>query len=730
MTKGTRKPRRKPQARPITIWAVYGVLFAVALAAYWNSFHAPMVFDDTVTIKQNAAARFGEISWYLLSARSVLYLTFTLNYMWTAQEVWGYHLVNFLLHVFNGLLVFTLAVRLFLLTENTRQRARIHAAFAAAFFLVHPVQTESVTYISSRSELLSTFFYLIAFLIFTSWPQRRAGVLCSLAVAVPFFFGLGSKETAVSLPATLLLYDFLFWSGAQFRLMFPRWRFYVVNMLGGVTAIYYILYVAQRRTVGSGLPGHLSTWQYFLTELRVIVRYVELVFLPVGLNLDYDFTPSTSLFQPAVIGSLIFLSAIVVLGWTLRRRSPVFAFSIFWFFITLSPTSSVVPIKDVIFEHRLYLPLVGVCLSLPLLVELVFEKLRHRIVLPGRSFVYSSLIIVAFIAVTVRRNYIWNDEVRLFTDVVAKSPDKERPYNLLGLAYNERGEPDRAMEVLEAGVKRLPGKVADFSDTLGNLYLRSGRLDDALELYKKTIPHLSGPRLALAYNNIGAAHLYKWNDLQARASQLSGDELAAGSEQILKASIENYSRALEIDPNMFWTLDSYINASSHRDRGTALEATALKNLRQKLDFQSLYIVGKVAFNNGDYARADKYFAQAENLRKEQILFFNHGYALGELKQEDRAIEKYLEAIHVEPLFTEAYNNMGLIYMGRHDYDKAFDAFSEVFRQDPRHLNSNLNLASIYISRGDKALARKHLQTALEVSPEDQAALAMLRQLGG
>ena len=202
---------------------------------------------------------------------------------------------------------FFLGERIFGLAGLDALRSRQYATLAAAFFLVHPVQTESVTYISSRSELLSTFFYLTGFLVYVFWPKEKIGFLCSLAVAVPYFFGLGSKETVITLAATIFLYDFLFLSKADFRSLLTRWRFYAIYLLGCTAAIYYLLTTALRGTVGSSVSVNLSWWHYFLTELRVIVRYVQLVFLPVGLNLDYDFRSSSSPLEPAVIASFLFL---------------------------------------------------------------------------------------------------------------------------------------------------------------------------------------------------------------------------------------------------------------------------------------------------------------------------------------------------------------------------------------------------------------------------------------
>src|SRR5262249_18438269 len=153
-------------------------LLLITLAAYWNSFSVPFVFDDLNTIQRNATVHFGEfngLSAILFGTREILFKTFALNSLWSGQEVWSYHLINFVLHLLNGFLVFAIAKRMYqdyplpLGEGSLRVSGETYAALAAAFFLVHPVQTESVTYISSRSELLSTVFYLAGLLVFICW---------------------------------------------------------------------------------------------------------------------------------------------------------------------------------------------------------------------------------------------------------------------------------------------------------------------------------------------------------------------------------------------------------------------------------------------------------------------------------------------------------------------------------------------------------------------------------
>jgi protein O-mannosyl-transferase len=722
--------KKKAPKKPVltrTPWIVSILcLVTIALIAYWNSFGAPLVFDDSLTIQRNADVRFGEFHWNVLAPRAVLYLTFTLNYIWSGQDVWSYHLVNFILHILNGLLVFGIAESVFRRIDTIALRSRMYAGFAAAFFLVHPVQTESVTYISSRSELLSTSFYLLGLLIFALMPERRIGFLCSLAVGVPFLFGLGSKETVITLPATIFLYDFLFLSKAEIRPVLSRWRFWLTYLMGGLAASIYLLTLPSLR---GALNTEVTPWRYFLTETRVIVRYIQLIFMPVGLNLDYDFRISSSLFEPSVIASIIFLGGVLFLGWKLRRTAPVFSFSILWFFIALSPTSSVIPIFDVIFEHRLYLPMVGICMSFPLFVEWIYAQTKQRILMFGTPVAWSTAIVIALTIGTVMRNQVWSDEVGFFKDVVAKSPAKERAYNGLMWAYYKRGEFDRAVDVLQSGIGKIPNTI-DVYDTLANLYLKTGKYDQAIEFFKKTTESYKGDQLALAYNNIGVAYLYMWNDFQTRRAQISPEEFAARTEQLLAPSADAFMHGLKIQPNMPWSLDSYVNVMYYRGRVAEIEKAATERLKGKETFADLYTLGRVALHNTDYAKADQFFERAEKLNKDaKILFFNHGLVLTQLMQDERAIEKYIQAIRIDPIFIEAHHNLGLIYMRRSEFVKAEEAFVEVLRQDPKHVSSNLNLGYIYMVRGNKILARTYLRTVLDVSPGNEQAVAMLNQLG-
>jgi hypothetical protein len=289
------------------IWPMLLLLLA-GVVSYWNSFDAPFVFDDFATIQSNSSVQFGDQLAHVplnLWSRTLLYVTFAANYAAGGQNVWGYHLVNLLLHLLNGLLIYFLALRIWAILRASpgaslarppmpEGDAITFALLAALFFVVHPVQTESVTYISSRSELLSTFFYIVAVLLFIRKQPEKIGFGFCLLIAAILAFALGAKETAISLPAALLLSDFIFLSNGEIRKVVSRWRFHAPFLAGGLAAAFYLALFGNLRGEVGTIASGISPYSYFLTELRVIVRYVQVTFIPAGLNLAHDFLLSNS----------------------------------------------------------------------------------------------------------------------------------------------------------------------------------------------------------------------------------------------------------------------------------------------------------------------------------------------------------------------------------------------------------------------------------------------------
>ena len=714
---------------PVFLVAVLGVLGGIA---YLNSFDVPFIFDDLDSVRLNRDVLFRNYSIFhpqtYLFTRSLLYLTFQFNYWLGGEYVLGFHIVNVLLHIFNGLLVFVMCGKILKTAGIDADRARVYSFLSASFFLLHPIQTESVTYISSRSELLSTFFYLTGFLVFIKFPENKIGLLASVPITILILLGLGAKETVVTLPAMIFLYDYLFIAKTEFSRIWPRWRFYLLFVVLGTYSVYYLL----TARVAAGLGTYASRqnypwWNYLISQPPVIARYLRLLVVPTGFNLDYDFPVYSSVMEPAIWLSLLLICILVFAAWRWRRTKPVFTFSIFWFFIALSPTSSVVPIPDVIFEHRVYLPLAGACLAFPFVVEWLIALPKKQFEI--RRIVGSSIaVLVVLAALTILRNEVWRNDARLWSDVISKSPHKLRPYNALIYTYMQRGENDKAISIANLGAENVPAARLSFLDTVGNLYLKMGRPDQAVGYFKSSTDEavragLPESKRAGYFNNLGVAYM-------ALAQTVDGPDRA----QAWRRGQEAFRTSLQGNDKNVSTLDSFVNVTYMLGDGPALQKELTERLRAApKEFRTLYSLGALLSLETRYAESLEYFDRAERVFDdgdpgEETLFFSHALALTKAQQVEKAIEKYRRALFVNRFFDEAHYNLALLYIGKQDYDSAVQHLNDVLTRVPAHPRANMTLARIYAFQRKWTPARERLQQVLRADPQNMQALALIQQI--
>ena len=359
----------------------FACIAGIILIAYSNTFTASFHFDDNPTIVENFSIKHFNWNsfWGTFSGtRPVVNVSLWLNYQLSGLNVIGWHVFNVGFHIANSFFVY-----LFILwTLGTPSlsarygiRAQRIALFGALLFGVHPIQTESVTYIISRTELLATFFYLATFLLFLKGAKTG-----KFSFYIGCFFtsllAVESKEWAVTLPAMLLLYDFLFLSEGKLKPILSRWKVYVLVALPwGLIA--YVLMTTKLSGAGFGISGerNITPWIYMLTSFNVLWTYIRILLLPMGQNLDYSYPLAKTLFEfPTMLSFLGHITVIAVAVWCyFKKRWTLIPFGIIWFYITLSPTQSFVPILDVIFEHRVYLPSIGFFIAFVTAFEGIFE---------------------------------------------------------------------------------------------------------------------------------------------------------------------------------------------------------------------------------------------------------------------------------------------------------------------------------------------------------------------
>jgi tetratricopeptide (TPR) repeat protein len=420
-------------------------------------------------------------------------LSYWLNFKTAGQAAVSYHAWNVVLHAVNSILVFFVVRRLLLSTAAITTQARlICAGAAAALFLLHPVQTESVAYIAGRSEVLTAFFELTALLILLrqpfgtiSWPSTLAiVVLCACAVL--------SKEQAVILPAALLWTD-LFLHGYSFKEVWKaRRRLYLaLTVVAAVGLVMTWSILREARSAGFDIPG-LAWYQYFFTQLRVVFLYIRLFLFPIQQNADYDIPLSHTLFEHGAIFGLAGLVALVWAALRVRQRYALATYGLILFLILLAPTSSLIPIKDLAAERRLYLPVIGltvVCVQFAL-------ALKQR----SRAAVACLCVLVVFAFATYDRCRVWANQIAFWEDTLPKSPMKTRGYQHLMMAYVKSG---RCVDALSLA-RRAPGEVAkapEFLVNWANAYECTHNSNDALDKFRRAaaISPTAGYYLLLAF---------------------------------------------------------------------------------------------------------------------------------------------------------------------------------------------------------------------------------------
>jgi len=367
----------------------FAIIAGMVLIAYSNTFTASFHFDDNPTIVENPTIKrvnMENILAILNGGRPVVYLSLMFNYAVSGLNVIGWHIFNIGVHIANSIFVYLLilwTLNLPLLKKEYEEKAKRMALFGALLFGAHPIQTESVTYIISRTELLATFFYLATFLLFIKGaPTGRFSY--ALGMFGSALLSMGSKEWAVTLPALLIVFDFLFFAQGKIKPVLSRWKLYVA------TAVPWALVLSRLDLMspgGSGGVGFniasitgLSPWTYLLTSLNVIWTYIRLLLLPINQNLDYTYPVAKTLFELRTLLSLLgHLTVVAGAVWLYKKKKLILIpFGLAWFYIGLSPAQSFVPVIDVIFEHRVYMPSIGLFLAFVTAYELVFEWLAER----------------------------------------------------------------------------------------------------------------------------------------------------------------------------------------------------------------------------------------------------------------------------------------------------------------------------------------------------------------
>ncbi|MBI5235397.1 MAG: tetratricopeptide repeat protein [Deltaproteobacteria bacterium] len=604
--------------------ALIMLLFVVGFLIYSEVMKGPFLYDDEPYIVTNALIYRLDNFFVLPFNRYVTFLSFAVNYALTGLIPFDFRMVNVLIHIVNSVLVYAFTIQIFRTPRMsghgrtpTNGNAYAIAAMAALIFVSHPIQTQAVSYITQRFASLATLFYLLSIVSYLDYrlheqqaPQwRRIPPYClSLFFAVVAQF---TKEISFTLPAVVLLIEAVFFDARDEAGGFKKriWRlapflavFLVLPFVFLASPLLGISHdgVAEsiRRAQVEELQN-LSSQDYLITQFRVIVEYLRLLVWPAGLRLYYEFPAYKSFFEPTILLSFIFLALIFSLGAYLcfaRRGSdktlaPFIGFGILWFFITVSVESSIIPIRHVIFEHRLYLPSVGAILAASgFLYQLFVFLWRGQERISRAWWTLAAVITLALSITAYNRNIVWVDRLVFWNDVVAKAPQTSNAYVNLGSAYANKAMYVNALESYEKGLKLDPSHAGAYAG-MGEAYAMIGRLDEARDACLKAIK--MAPNLIGAYQNLGMV-LYLRKDYEA--------------------AIINFRKALAIAPSSVGitkNLAATLETLGRFDEAISLYENLLKKMPRRSDVY--FDIGGLLVKSGRVKEAGAYYKEAVRL---------------------------------------------------------------------------------------------------------------------
>jgi protein O-mannosyl-transferase len=496
-------------------WGALLILLAGGLA-YANSFAGEFMLDDSRSIGENLAAI--NSLWPpqkilgspLFITRPVVGYSLAISYALTGLDVWGYHLLNLAIHLAAGLVLWALArrsLRLAWRDEDADPTTDRLALLVALLWTVHPLQTQAVTYIIQRTEALMGLFYFLT--ILCALRSTTRGRLWSCAAIFACALGMGSKQVMVTAPITVLLFDRTLVAGSFGRALRTRWGLYL-----GLASTWSILAITLHfapSTLGAGFhQATVTPWQYARTQPEVILHYLRLCFWPYPQCLDDMWPVATRVWQ-VLPGAVILTAGLVATLWALRRK-PALGLLGACFFLFLAPSSSIVPIEDLSFEHRMYLALAPIVMLAVLFFHAGLTRLSEKAKkqTPRLGWLVkwgvATAVVLSCLLATRARNRDYDDQITMWAGVVRLRPWNFRAHNNLGLGLRAVNLHQVAETQFREAVRLSPNCWYALYNLGVSVEMR-GALEEAVGYYERTLKHNNyqpaHSKLTNALNTIG-----------------------------------------------------------------------------------------------------------------------------------------------------------------------------------------------------------------------------------
>ena len=715
--------------RPRTL--LPGLILLAGVWAYHNSFAVPFLFDDVGHIVENIRIRQLWPLWETVAgtSRPTVQLSLAINHALGGLHVWGYHAFNLAVHLLAALTLFGIVRR------TLRQTGP--ALAAALIWAVHPLHTQSVTYLIQRSESLMGLCFLFSlYSLIRSAGSTRNSIGWRVSAVAACAIGMGSKPVMVTAPVLLLLYDRIFLSGS-FKEAFRQRGGLYLGLAASWLFLLLLINLPQEfeSTAGFGMD-QVTPLGYALTQSGVILHYLKLAVFPNPLVFDYGWpiikTVGQALLPTGAIGILLGLTA----GSLLRK--PTLGFWAAWFFITLAPSSSFIPIQDAAFEYRMSLPLVGpVVLAVLGIRTLLRRTVSNGSFRLGLAVLGSFLIVSTLSTLTLRRNQDYQSELSIWSDTVSKRPNNARAHASLATAFLNQGNFEEAKIHFEEAT-RLKPKDPAIRHSVAAAWIKQNEWD-------KAAPHLlaalkTRPRYPDALNDL-ALVLYHEGKIAAAIEQLTQAlQIQPGHVEALtnlglchaklgnqEEAIRFYEKALRLRPDFDKANLNLSHALAEQGR---LEE-ARQHLRKAQRFGSasaeLYNrLGILSARQGKFEEAAQYFMKALELAPSSVQTHTHlGHLFLEQGKLTQALQHYSEALSLKPDDAGTHYNLGTALVQAGKLEEGINRFKQAIALNPNYPHAHNNLGSTLAQQGKLREAISHYRQALALDPTHAAARSNL-----
>jgi tetratricopeptide (TPR) repeat protein len=694
------------------------VVVAAGLLAYCNSFTGSYFLDDFHSIPENPTIRHlwplwqclspPHQNWLTVEGRPLINLSLAINYALGGYHVWGYHALNLTVHILAGLTLFGV-VRRTLLQPPLRNRfgaaANELALATAVLWTVHPLQTESVTYIVQRAESIMGLFYLLTLYCFIRGVESQRGRLWYGLSVTACALGMTCKEVMVSAPLMVLLYDRAFVS-SSFREAWRQRRPLYLALASTWIVLGYLLFSAGILSYASSTAQRIGRWEYLATQPGVILYYLRLSVWPHPLTMYHNY-PIADSWMSILPPTVVVVSLLAASVWAWRKR-PVWGFLGAWFFLILAPSSSVIPLPDAMYEHRVYLSLAAV---VSLVVTGLFSLAGRRI-----------LIVLAAVAiglgvVTWRRNQDF----------------QANPHFSLGVAYGRAGRFQEAIREYEQARPFMP-RDAYLHYNLGVALMGLSRFQEAIDCFGEALR--LKPDFADAHSNLGYAFFQVGQAPAAighweQSLQLKPEDakvhynlgIALGQCGKMPDAIEHLEQAVRLDPG--WAAARTNLADALRQVGASPEVIeqSMQALQHRPDDATAHYNSGIALAKAGRTReAIAHYQQSLRINPNSPeVHKNLGNALLRLGNVQEAIEHYEQALRLKPEQADAHNNLGIALERAGRAPEAVGQYEQALRLKPDFAEAYNNLASALLGLGQVETAIEHYNHALRIQPEDAEA---------